>query len=632
MSAYFLKHKKEEISFEEILLDEHHSGEMPMDMFLDGVKLKKLQIIILILILLLWGRLFVLQVIKGNSYLAMSEKNYTRNVTVRASRGIIYDKNMKQIVFNVPTFDVVLIPADFMRDRKVDTHTKLATLVKILEIESEEAQQLVTKITNNYYSYQPLLIKGGMEKERALIIEEKIKGMAGVRLESGVFRKYIDGQYLSAVIGYSGRINQKELEIDSSYLVTDTIGKEGVELYYEKTLRGLYGKQVVEVDSSGRFSRLVHQQDPVPGHNLLLNIDAQLQQKIYQELENIILKNPKSTGGSVVAIDPRDGSVLALVNYPYYDNNLFAGGISSNNYNALLNDERRPLFNRAIAGEYPPGSTFKPLVAAAALEEKVINPQRKIYDSGSINVGRWVFVDWKPHGEVDLVKAIAQSCSVYFYTIGGGYGDIQGLGADRIKQYAQLFGLGQLTRIDLPGEKSGLIPGPEWKQEVKREAWYIGDTYHMSIGQGDVLSTPLQIANYTAAIANGGVLYKPRILDKVLNVNGEIVTENLPEVLEQNFIDKKNMTWIQKGMRENVLSGSGMAISVLGVSSAGKTGTAQYANNQKSHAWYTVYAPYEKPEIAMAIIIEGGGEGHLAAVPVAKEVLSWYFDKQKDSN
>ena len=315
-----------------------------------------------------------------------------------------------------------------------------------------------------------------------------------------------------------------------------------------------------------------------------------------------------------------------------YDNNAFEGGIGKEEYSKLINDVNKPLFNRPIAAEYPPGSTFKPMMAAAALQENIISPTRQITDAGVIYSGAWSFKDWKVHGQVDVIKAIAQSCNVYFYTVGGGYGDIEGLGNARIKKYANLFGMGQLTGIDLPGEKAGLIPDEAWKRAIKDEPWYIGDTYHMSIGQGDVLTTPLQIANYTAAVANGGTLYKPQVVDKIVDSGGNVVRDIDKEILAQNFIDPKNMEWVQKGMLENVLTGSGRALSTLPVQAAGKTGTAQFAvsgsKTLATHAWYTVYAPYENPEIVMAIMLESGGEGHDASVPIAKDVLGWYFGER----
>jgi len=262
------------------------------------------------------------------------------------------------------------------------------------------------------------------------------------------------------------------------------------------------------------------------------------------------------------------------------------------------------------------------------LQEKIISPTRIIIGGEAIYVGSYQFLDWKAHGPVNLTKAIAQSCNIYFYTVGGGYGDIEGLGIDRIKKYSNLFGFGNLLGVDLPAEKPGLVPDKEWKESVKNERWYIGDTYHVSIGQGDVLATPLQIAAYTATIANGGKLFQPQIVDKIINDSNDLIEDIKPKIIRDNFIDSENIKWIQKGMRENVVYGSGVSLSTLPIEVAGKTGTAQYYGNQKTHAWYIAYAPYDDPEIAIAVIVEGGGEGHAAAVPVVKEVFGWYFGEE----
>lgn len=625
MSGYFIKKKKEEVDFEEILLDEKHKDSGKIDNYFDSKKIKSLQAIFLVILLALFGQLMYLQFMKGDYYSSISEKNYIRTTKVRSARGIIYDRNMTQIVYNTPVFDLVIVPADFLKDRE-GIEAKKKKLAVLLEI--SDAQLAAKLKETDPTSYESYIIGENIEKEKALVLDEKIKDMAGVKLENSAIRKYTDGQNFSSIIGYSGRINQKELADNPDYLLTDVIGKDGLEYSYESYLRGTYGISEVEVDSLGKVNRSLQKQDPVAGDNLVLNVDAELQKRLYKDVEEMAIKKAGSTGGSVVAINPQNGAVLALVSYPSYDNNAFEGGISAEEYSKLLNDASKPLFNRPIAAEYPPGSTFKPMMAAAALQEHIISPTREISDSGSINVGGWTFIDWKAHGQVDMIKAIAQSCNVYFYTVGGGYGDIQGLGEDRIKKYANLFGMGNLTGIDLPGEKPGLIPDEVWKRKVKNEPWYIGDTYHMSIGQGDVLATPLQIANYTAAIANGGTLYKPQVVDKIIDSNGSMVNDIEKEVLAKDFISPDNMKWVQKGMLENVLTGSGRALSTLPVQAAGKTGTAQYAGNTKTHAWYVVYAPYDNPEIVMAIMLEGGGEGHDASVPIAKDVLGWYFGER----
>ena len=625
-NKYFIKNKnKESLELEELFLDSAIGKDNNIEIPLGVKNIKIVKKLFFLALLTLVLQVAYLQVVRGGHYAKISENNYKRIVVVKSSRGIIYDRNNRQIVFNTPIFDLVIVPYDFLKD-KDSIKEKIKKLSEIIEIKEDGLIEKISKADR--FSHQSFLILENIEKDKALILEGKIKKIDGVKLEKNAIRNYVDSKYISNIIGYSGRINEKELKINSDYLLTDTIGKDGLELFYEKQLRGEYGKEEIEVDSFGKKTRTIEKENPKSGNNLILNIDSGLQKNIYNQLDEIITKLETEAGASVVALNPKNGAVLALVNFPSYDNNLFAKGISNDDYNKLLTDKTNPLLNKAIAGQYPPGSTFKPLVGAAALQEEIISPKRKIFASGAIYVGSYRYPDWKAHGLVDLTKAIAQSCNVYFYTVGGGYGDIEGLGIDRIKKYANLFGLGNTVGIDLPGERTGLSPDRQWKEDVKGERWYIGDTYHVSIGQGDVLATPLQIASYTAAIANGGKLFQPQIVDKIIDSGGNIVEDIDPKIIRENFIDLENIKWIQKGMRENVVSGSGVSLSSLSIEVAGKTGTAQYYGNQKTHAWYIAYAPYDDPEIALAIIIEGGGEGHAAAVPVAKEVLEWYFGER----
>jgi penicillin-binding protein 2 len=572
---------KEAIELEEVLLDSKLGGENKINDSFDNGSIKKIEKIFFVILLILFLQTGYLQIIKGKYYSEISQKNYTRTSAIKSSRGIIYDKNQKQIVFNVPIFDLTIIPFDFLKN-KDKTEEKITELSEIIGIDKDNLKKKINE--TNPLSYQPFLILGNINKEDALIIEEKIKKTDGVKLEKSAIRNYIDGKYFSNVIGYNGRINENELKENSNYLLNDIIGKNGLELFYEKQLRGIYGWQKVEVDSFGRGVKLIKKENPQSGDNLVLNIDSDLQKKIYEELEKITDKIKTEAGAAAVAINPKNGAVLALVSFPSYDNNLFAGGISDNEYDKLINNKFNPLFNRAVSGEYPPGSTIKPLIGAAALQEKIISPNRIIIGGEAIYVGSYRFLDWKAHGPVNLTEAIAQSCNVYFYTVGGGYGDIEGLGIERIKKYSNLFGFGNLLNINIPMEKPGLVPNKEWKESVKNERWYIGDTYHVSIGQGDILTTPLQVAAYTVAIANGGKLFQPQIVDKIINDDGDLVENIKPEIIRDNFIDIENIKWIQRGMRENVTYGSGVSLNNLPVKVAGKTGTAQYAANKKTHA------------------------------------------------
>jgi len=620
---------KESIELEDVLLDSKLGEENKIDDSFNDEHTKGIKKIFFVILLILFLQTGYLQIIKSGYYSEISQKNYTRTFAIKSSRGIIYDKNQEQIVFNVPIFDLTIIPFDFFKNKggaKDEIEKRISALSKIIKVDEDNFRNKIDEA--DPFSFQPFLILGNISKKDALIMEEEIKEINGVKLEKSAIRNYVDGNYLSNIIGYNGRINENELEKNPNYLLNDIIGKNGLELFYEKQLRGTYGWQEIEVDSFGREVKLIRKENPQPGSNLVLNIDFGLQKKIYEELEKITDKIKTEAGAAAVAINPKNGAVLALVSFPSYNNNLFAEGISNSEYSELINDEFNPLFNRAISGEYPPGSTIKPLIGAAALQEKIISPNRIIIGGEAIYVGSYRFLDWKVHGPVNLTKAIAQSCNVYFYTVGGGYGDIEGLGIERIKKYSNLFGFGNLLNIDIPMEKPGLVPDKEWMKSVKNEKWYIGNTYHVSIGQGDVLTTPLQIAAYTAAIANGGKLFQPQIVDKIINDDGDLVEDVKPEIIRSNFIDSENIEWIQKGMRENVIYGSGVSLSTLPIEAAGKTGTAQYYGNQKTHAWYIAYAPYDDPKIAIAVIVEGGGEGHTAAVPVVKEVLRWYFGEE----
>jgi penicillin-binding protein 2 len=621
-NKYFVDQKdKEVVELEDIFLDSlsPRSDRIENSLSEKNIEITRNLVFIVLLVLLLQA--FYLQIVRGDYYSEISQKNYTRNIAIKSSRGIIYDRDKRQIVFNVPIFDLVITPNDFLKNSG-ETNKKIEELSQIAKISRDDLKKSLEEM--NQDSYQPFLILGNINKEEALIMGEKIKKIDGVSLEKNAIRNYVNSSYFSHLVGYSGRVNKKELENHPDYLFTDTIGKNGLEFFYEKELRGIYGEQEIEVDSFGKKIRTIKKRDPQPGYNLVLNIDSELQKKLYEEIKKANEKT-EVKAGAAIALNPKTGAVLALVSFPSYDNNLFAKGISSDEYKKLLSNKSNPLFNRVISGEYPPGSTIKPLIGAAALQEKIISPYKTIADKGVIYVGPYKFLDWKIHGMVNLTKAIAQSCNVYFYNIGGGYRDIKGLGIEKIKKYANLFGLGNLLGIDIPGEKSGLIPDKKWKKEIKNERWYIGDTYHASIGQGDMLATPLQIAAYTAVIANGGKLFQPQIVDKIIDSKDNLVEDIKPKIIRKDFVDLENIKWIQKGMRENVVSGSGRLLHNLPVKAAGKTGTAQYAGNKKTHAWYTSYAPYDNPEIVLTVIIEGGGEGHQAAVPVVKEIFEWYF-------
>jgi len=365
--------------------------------------------------------------------------------------------------------------------------------------------------------------------------------------------------------------------------------------------------------------------DPKPGSDLVLGIDSGLQKKIYDSLNDILIKTQTKTAAAV-AINPQSGEVLAMVSLPSYDNNLFAQKISANDYSKLTQDPNKPLFNRAISGEYPPGSTIKPAIATAALSEKIITPSTIISGlGGTIRIGSYSFGDWTVHGPSDVRTAIAQSNDIFFYTLGGGYGSIGGLGMSLMKKWDNLLGLGETTGIDIGGESSGLIPDEQWKQDTFNEKWSVGNSYHAAIGQGYVTVTPLQLANYIATIANGGTLFKPHLVSQIKKNDGTVSVIQ-PQIIRSGFISPDVVNVVREGMRQAVTGGTAQPLKDLPVEVAGKTGTAQFGvGGSQTHGWFVSFAPYDNPQIAMVVLVEGGGEGFTSALPVTKAVYQWYF-------
>jgi penicillin-binding protein 2 len=587
---------------------------------------KLLWIVIFTILGILFLRTFYLQIIKGNYYKAIAEDNRIRQTVIKAPRGIIKDVKGEILARNIPSFELTFVPAYLPKEKE-----NLRILVEKIATITGISREKLSSILNKYprHNRQEHQLVANLENDMALRLEEESRFLPGVNIAKVAQREYSKKNAFAHLIGYDGKVNAEDLKRHPKYLLIDYIGKNGLEESYEKYLHGKHGEHRFEVNAKGRIIQDLGTINSTPGYELILNIDAKLQEKIYQEAEKIMTENKEATGVAVVVLDPHNGAVRALVSYPSFDNNLFTRGIGKNTYNDLLNDERNPLVNKTISGTYPPGSTFKPMIATAALEERVINEHTDINCLGQINIGKWVFPDWKTHGHTDVKKAIAQSCDVFFYTVGGGWQSIKGLGIDRLKKYAKLFGFGDYLGIDLPGEKKGLIPDNTWKFKLLGEKWYIGDTYHASIGQGYILATPLQVANIAATIANGGKVFRPRIVKEMINPENQEKSLIKEEILNEHFIDANNIRIVQEGMRQTVTDGSGRLLNNLKVATAGKTGTAQFGTEGKTHSWYISYGPYEDPELAMAVLVEGGGEGHSWAVPLTKEIYKWYFDEKR---
>lgn len=580
--------------------------------------------IILIAFGALFFRIFFLTVIKGAYYKDVSKGNSIRSVVIKASRGRIFDRSGNALVSNIPSIDAVIIPADIPKDKQ--KIKEIANIVSdVLKIDENEIRTKLENSVSN--SLNAVLLKEHITQDESLVLLEKNNSIPGVSIEKTAIRSYMDGSIFSHILGYEGKIEKKELEKDQGYSLTDYIGKHGIEKSYEQFLRGTRGANQMEVDSMGNIKRELGIINPNPGSDLVLSIDANLQKKIYDSL-NDILEKTKTKTAAAVAINPQNGEVLAMISIPSYDNNLFAQKISETDYSKLINDSNKPLFNRAISGEYPPGSTIKPVIATAALSEGIITPSTIISGLGGVlKIGNYSFGDWKAHAPSDVRKAIAESNDIFFYTIGGGYGKIEGLGMNRMKKWYNLYGFGQLSDIDIGGESSGLIPDEQWKQNKIGEKWSIGNSYHAAIGQGYITATPLQIANYTSTIANGGTLFKPHIVSQIKK-GDEILTLIQPQVIRSNFIPSDIINVVREGMRQVVTEGTAQSLKDLPVDIAGKTGTAQFGANNQTHGWFISFAPYNNPQIAMVVLVEGGGEGHSSALPVTKEVYEWYFKEK----
>lgn len=585
------------------------------------------------------GRLYYLTVPMHSYYSEIAQGNRLRVEYVPAPRGVIYDSQSEVLAANKPSFEVVASPLDLPKDA-AQLNLKEQKVAAILRL---DPQQIQTALGNEQAAaYQSVLIQQNVDREQALILQEQAANLPGFRVVNTPLRDYKDSQDFSQIIGYVGKINPQEYSAMSGagYLYNDSLGKSGLEQVYEKYLRGSFGQRQVEVDARGVVERVFGETSPQSGDNLYLNVDGGLQKELYGALSQQMQKIGK-TRGAAVAMDPRTGKILALVSMPSFDNNLFADGIDPKVYQRLLSSKDLPLFDRVIQGTYPPGSTVKPMIASAALQEGVISPQTVLDDTGFLRIRNVyggpdsLFYGYNHSGlgPVDLRRAIALSSDIFFYIVGGGFDSagIQGLGIDRLARYFQDYHLGSPLGIDLGGEQAGLVPTPAWKQarfpnDPLSAKWYLGDTYHVSIGQGDLLVTPLQMLSWVSTIANGGKLYQPYLVDHITDTQGSVVKQFAPNVLSTVPIDPNNLQIAREGMRAAVTEGTARSLNSLPIAVAAKTGTAQFDSRDlnRSHAWFSAFAPYDNPQIAIVVLIEDAGEGGINSVPVVRQVLDWW--------
>lgn len=583
-----------------------------------------------LLVTVIVGRAAQIQLADYAAYARQAEGNRTRVIRLDTERGVIYDRSGQPLVRNMSSFAATVVPSDLPSAKKLpeERRAALERLATIIVMPIEEIETRIAEFDR--YTNSELTIARDLTHEQSILLEIESQRTTGIALRSVPRREYLDTDEVSAlahVLGYEARITQAELDEQESgaYNPSDMIGKTGLERRYESELRGTVGERRVEVDALGREMTAISETASVAGRNLVLSIDRDLQAVAEKALRDE-LKLIGRKRGSVIASDPRTGEILALVSEPSFDANLFADGISVEDYRRLADDPDHPLFPRAIAATLASGSVFKPVVAAAAMDEGIVRPHDSFLSSGGLRIGQWFFPDWKAggHGMTDLAKAIAESVNTYFYIVGGGLDGREGLGVERIAAYARKFGFGSKSGIDLPGEGEGFVPSAEWKERVKNEVWYIGDTYHLAIGQGDLLVTPLQVNVMTTVFASGGSLLQPRLVNAFTAVDGSR-EEISPKVIATDIVSPDAVNAVRRGMRQAVTAGSARSLGDLPVAAAAKTGTAQWSSTKSTHAWFTSFAPYETPEIVVTVMIEEGGEGSAVAAPVAKAILREYF-------
>ncbi len=570
-------------------------------------RLNDLFILITLCFVVILINLWYLQIIKGKEFEQRAINNCIRSLVEEAPRGEVYDEQGRLLVTNRPAVNFSIIPAE-VSDYKslVDD---LSTIVPI------DSSNIVEKIRSKRLNpFQALTIKRDLEKDKIVLIEEQKYKFKGTLLTVQPERKYLYQNLAAHMLGYVNEISEEELKIPTFNHLTggDVIGKVGLERYYDSYLRGEKGNKEVEVDALGREVTTIRVLKPIAGNDIYLTLNSELQQFIEKQMFD---KN-----GAVIVSEPFTGRILAMDSHPDYNPNIFTEQLTVTQWQEIAQNKDNVLNNRNIQSVYPPGSVFKLITAIAALEEGVVNKNSKVYCPGYYQLGNLLFKCWKEHGHGNqaIVEAIANSCNVFFYTIG------QKLGIDKLNYYASLMGFGEKIGIDLPGEQEGLLPSEDWKRKTINEQWYPGDTVNLSIGQGFLLVTPLQIHNMLCLIANDGLYLRLHNVEKIISQSGEIIREFKPELIKKIDISQETFRIIKEGMKKVVESGTGRLANIEEVKIAGKTGTAQNPQGE-NHAWFIGFAPYDKPEICVTILVENGGDGSAAAAPVAAKIIQKYF-------
>ncbi|HDQ34956.1 MAG TPA: penicillin-binding protein 2 [Chloroflexi bacterium] len=607
-------------------------------------------------------RLWQLQFLERRYYEALAEQQQYRLDTVSPPRGIIYARNGETLVRNIPAYNITItpgyLPAERERERAV-----LERLSLLIDVPYERLFEEIDAV-RYHRPYAPRVVLRNADREIALLVaQEGGITMPGVDVEIVTRRSYAYGALTSQAVGFLGPIPPEQVaayEASGYNPNVDRIGYAGVEASTEEYLRGEPGRRYILENVLGQELDVISERAPIAGDNIHLTLDVELQ----QVAETALLEQMEAVGsqrGVVIAMDPRDGQVLAMVSLPTYDNNIFARQITEEELTALYENPHQPLINHAISDQVPPGSIYKIIPATAALQEGVINRYTTVNCPGRILLPNklfpndpgaaqpfvcWIYLQHGGgHGPVNVIDALAQSCDIFFYQVGGGWSDTNftGLGLERLTEYTRRFGLGERTGIDIPGEARGLVPTARWKRLNYQETWTTGDTYNLSIGQGFLLATPLQMLNSLNAIANGGTLYQPQLIHHITDANGLTVRDYTPQVIGTLDVDASVIQLVREGLYLAVADGTASRARLENVTVAGKTGTAEYCDDiaianalcpvpegrtLPSHAWFMAYAPYEAPEIAVIAWVYNGGEGSTVAAPIAQEVMQFYFDRQ----
>jgi penicillin-binding protein 2 len=596
--------------------------------------------VIVLLFALLTAQLWRLQVVDGAAFGRRSADNWLRQAPIQPQRGVIYDRNKTLLASNAPIFVVSITPADVPRGRLDEIEIRVANELRVTPDEIKRAV-VARQGRKDYSPFNPIPVRSNVDRDAVMRISERQIEMPGVQISVASTRRYTDGELISHLVGYMGAIPAEEADNleQLGYRLDDHVGAAGIEQAYEKDLRGVPGKRAYQVEVSGQEVGELFRQEAQPGYNLQLALDLDLQRDVTRILQEGLRNAPS---GAAIVMDPRNGEILAMVSTPSFDSNIIGDPSRDDELQQLLSDkEGTPMFPRAFGGQYPPGSVFKLVTGSAALQENVANRDTIVDSKGVMYVEsdeypgvRQPFNDNAAYGPQNFLQGVANSSNIYFFWLGGGYQEgsrtiFEGLGVDRLARYARGFGYGTRTGLDIRGEQDGTIPDPTWKQFHKDQGWYKGDTYNMSIGQGDVLSTPLQVANATSAIANGGTLYQPHLAKAELDADGKVVREIAPQS-RQLPVDGSHLALMREAMAWAFEGPWLKWFKIPGVRLAGKTGTAEYQGppddkgNLPTHGWFTGFAPADNPEVSVTVFVEHGS-GTNDASPIAARIFRRYF-------